>query len=110
VNRLPINRRSKYNNVKTVIDGITFASMKEARRYSVLSLLQKTGEISNLRLQVPFKIVVNGILICTYKADFVYNDRDGKQIIEDTKGMRTQVYNLKKKLLHATSQLQITET
>ena len=84
--------------------------MKEARRYSVLSLLQKTGEISNLRLQVPFKIVVNGILICTYKADFVYNDRDGKQIIEDTKGMRTQVYNLKKKLLHATSQLQITET
>lgn len=89
----PEKKRSKYNNVKTEIDGQSFDSKREARRYIVLRAQQLTGEISNLRCQVTYDLGV-----CIYKADFVY-DRDGETIVEDVKGYRTQTYLLKKKLM-----------
>lgn len=60
----------------------------------------KAGLISNLRLQVPYQITVNGMKVCKYVADFVYEDK-GVEIVEDVKGMKTPIYNLKKKLMKA---------
>lgn len=96
----------KYGNKKTVVDGITFDSRKEAVRWSELKLLQRAGEIFDLQRQVPFtlipKQVRDGKVIerpCVYKADFVYKDKDGTEIVEDTKGMRTKEYVIKRKLM-----------
>lgn len=97
---------NKYNARKTKIDGITFDSKREASRYSELKLLEKAGEIKDLKLQVPFELQPkyrrrNGQIVraIKYVADFVYTDtKTDEQVIEDVKGMRTEVYKLKKKL------------
>jgi len=102
-------RRSKYGARKTVVDGIKFDSMAEATRYSVLKIVQASGLISELRLQVPYVITVNGKKICRYVADFVYVE-NGKEVVEDVKGMKTPVYNLKKKLMEAVFGVVILET
>lgn len=102
------NKRPKYNAIKTVVDGITFDSKLEAKRYSDLKLLQRLGEISNLRLQVPYPLSVNGITICKYIADFVYI-KDEIEIVEDAKGVRTKEYILKKKLMLAINSITIFE-
>ena len=63
---------TKYRAIKTVVDGITFDSKKEAKRYSELKMMEKAGIIATLRLQPEFKCMVNGKKVCTYKADFEY--------------------------------------
>lgn len=94
---------TKYHNIKTTIDGITFDSMLEAQRWCELRLLERAGEIKNLQRQVVFELQPsyrkNGKTIrpINYIADFVYEE-DGGLIVEDTKGFRTQEYMLKKKL------------
>ena len=90
----------KYNAKKTVLDGITFASRKEGKRYQELRLLERAGEIQDLRLQVPYELIPKqkGERACTYYADFVYME-DGKQIVEDTKGVKTPLYVVKRKLM-----------
>lgn len=98
---------SKYNSRKTTVDGITFDSKKEARRYLVLKKMEQDGEIKNLRLQVQFELVPSFEIIIdgkkrkrrpiTYVADFVYY-KGNEKVIEDVKGLRTPVYNIKKKL------------
>lgn len=93
-------KRSKYGAKKTVVDGITFDSQAEATRYGVLKIVQASGLIRDLRLQVPYQITVNGKKVCRYVADFVYIESD-KEVVEDVKGMKTPVYNLKKKLMEA---------
>ncbi len=97
---------NKYRNKGITIDGITFQSKREATRYSELKLLQRAGEIFDLQRQVPFtlipKQVRDGKTIerpCVYKADFVYKDKDGTEIVEDAKGMRTKEYVIKRKLM-----------
>lgn len=96
-------RRSKYGNVKTKVDGITFDSKAEAKRYSELKMLEKSGVISNLELQPRFEICPrvkwNGKTIAkrSYVADFKYTE-NGIDIVEDVKGMRTSVYILKRSL------------
>ena len=92
--------KSKYGNKKIAVDGIKFDSKREAQRYGALQLMLKAGLISNLRLQVPYQIVINGKKCFKYLADFVYDD-GGKEIIEDVKGFRTPVYRLKKKIVEA---------
>ena len=96
---------SKYKNKKITIDGITFDSRLEATRYCELKLLYQAGEITQLRLQPEFELIPafrkNGISFrkTTYKADFMYLDnRSGKYIVEDTKGFKTDVYKIKRKL------------
>ena len=111
---------SKYHSKKTVVDGITFDSKKEARRWQELKLLEQAGEISDLRRQVPYELIPKQtekvVRYSTktgkrlqdgektleravyYVADMVYT-RDGKTIVEDTKGFRTQEYILKRKLM-----------
>lgn len=92
----------KYGNRKTVIDGITFDSKKEARRYSELKLLEAAGEIAELELQPTFTLTGRNALkyksgrLVKYKADFRYYDiRKQVWIIEDAKGMPTPAYKLK---------------
>ncbi len=102
--------RNKYGAVKTTVDGIKFDSKKEAARYRVLVLCEKAGSISNLSLQPKFDLMVNGTKIGFYKADFKYNLLDGKEVIEDVKGMKTPIYNLKKKMIKAIYGFDIFET
>lgn len=102
----------KYRNKKTCIDGFTFDSRKEARRYTELKSLQMAGEISMLELQVRFPLEVNGQKICDYVADFVYME-NGMQVVEDVKSEATSklpIYRIKKKLMRAIHDIDIVET
>ena len=112
-------KRNKYGSKKVVRDGMTFDSVKEYRRYCELALLEKAGQITGLKLQVPFelipaqyetverygkkgqrlqdgkKCIEKAVL---YKADFVYTENN-KTIVEDTKGFKTKDYIIKRKLM-----------
>jgi hypothetical protein len=96
---------SKYNAKKTEVDGIIFASRKEADYYKELKLRQKAGEIKEIVLQPKFCLLEKfrdkvGVLHrpIYYIADFEVLDANGATLIIDTKGMQTQVYKIKKKL------------
>lgn len=99
---------NKYRNQPCVVDGLPFASKREANRYGELKLLQIAGQISDLRRQVPFELVVNGVLVCKYVADAVYVER-GEQVVEDAKGIRTRDYRIKCKLMKACHGIDIRE-
>ena len=96
-------RTGKYHAKKTTVDGIVFDSRKEADRYLVLKGMEEDGTIEDLRRQVRYELVsafdVDGkhYRPVFYVADFVYVE-DGKEVVEDVKGMRTDVYRLKSKL------------
>ena len=97
---------NKYHSKKVTIDGITFDSKKEANRYCELKILEKDGEISHLERQVKFELIPaqkrEGKVVeraCNYMADFVYRNKDGELIVEDTKGFRTPDYIIKRKLM-----------
>lgn len=97
--------KSKYHAKKSEVDGITFDSQKEAHRYRELKLLERAGEIFSLELQTPYELQPsfkhNGktIRAIKYVADFTYKDKDGKIHIEDTKGVKTKEYLIKKKMM-----------
>ncbi len=94
---------NKYHNTPITIDNIKFQSKKEGNRYQELKLLERAGEISDLRLQVKyelqpsFKIDGKTIKAINYIADFVYEEK-GKIIVEDVKGIFTNIYKLKAKM------------
>lgn len=123
--RIPGN---KYQNHKVEIDGHSFDSKKEARRYKELKLLEDAGDISNLQMQVKYVLIPpqrepdtigkrggvhKGRLIereCDYFADFVYTDnKTGQTVVEDTKGMRTTEYVIKRKLMLYNHGIRISE-
>ena len=109
---------SKYHSKKVSIQGEVFDSKKEARRFLELQMLEKAGKISGLQRQKKFVLVpaqyepettgprggrIKGKLLereVAYYADFVYFDEEEKDfVIEDTKGVRTKDYIIKRKLL-----------
>lgn len=119
---------NKYGNKKVVIDGEVFDSQKEAKRYTQLLNLQRAGEITNLKTQVPYELIppyyeeintgeyykrgdkkgapkTKRVLIehgVKYVADFVYVNKDGKEVVEDTKSKATkkkESYIIKRKLM-----------
>ncbi len=105
---------SKYRAIKTVYDGITFDSKKEAMRYQGLKTLLKAEIIKDLKLQERFDIIINGIKICFYKCDFSYTIvKTGERIVEDIKGYKQgaayKMFRLKKKLVEASFGIEITE-
>ena len=109
--------RSKYHAKKTTVDGITFDSAREAKRWQELKLLERAGAIRDLRRQVRYELIpafdVDGkhYRPATYIADFVYTDaKTGKEIVEDVKGVRTPIYRLKAKLFAAKYGVSILET
>jgi hypothetical protein len=108
----------KYGNAKSEVNGEIFDSRKEARRYIELQWLLQAGTITDLQRQVRFELIPAqrepdtigprggrkpGKLIekeVAYIADFVYTDTDtGRRIVEDTKGVRTKEYIIKRKLM-----------
>lgn len=107
---------NKYRAKKTWAYGLQFDSKKEAKRYQELKLLEAAGKIEDLKTQVKFRLLpaqrepdtvgpkggkIKGRVIereVAYIADFVYTE-NGKMIVEDTKGMRTPEYVIKRKLL-----------
>lgn len=96
---------NKYRSKKVSFNGYVFDSGKEMLRYQELMLLEKYGKISNLVLQPRFTLQEsfkkNGKTYrkIEYIADFAYLDNETmKLVIEDTKGFKTEVYKLKKKL------------
>lgn len=99
-------KQNKYHNKKPVVNGEKFDSGREANRYSELLLLQRAHVISDLRRQVEYVLIPsqkdeNGKTIenaCRYYADFVYV-KDGKTVVEDAKGFKTQEYVIKRKLM-----------
>ena len=120
--------RSKYGNKKAKHGGMIFDSRRERNRYIILSALQRAGEISDLRMQVTYELLpaiyemeekqlktkVKKVQRCAqravhYIADFVYKDKEGNEVVEDTKGMRTKEYLLKKKMMRALLGIQIKE-
>nr|UVX79193.1 MAG: Protein of unknown function (DUF1064) [Bacteriophage sp.] len=107
--------RSKYHAKKTVVDGITFDSKREADRYLVLKGMEEDGSIEDLRRQVRYELVpafdVDGKhhRAVYYVADFVYRE-DGHEVIEDVKGVVTDVYRLKRKLVAYRYGMNIRET
>jgi hypothetical protein len=115
------NKNNKYSNQKVTIDGETFDSKREAKRYCELKLLLKAKEIRDLKMQVKYLLIPaqyetyerygkkgqrlkDGQRLlekeCAYIADFVYHDaHTGELIVEDTKGMKTKDYIIKRKLM-----------
>ncbi len=105
-------KKRKYRNVPTLRDGILFDSKAEADRWSDLKLLEMAGEISDLKRQVLYKFYVNGMLICGYRCDFRYRDREGKWVVEDVKSVetrRSRTYRIKFKLMKALYKIKIKE-
>lgn len=122
-------RRSKYGNKKAKANGRVFDSRTERSRYYTLQVLEKAGEISDLRMQVPFEIIpavyekvekqlktkVKIVDRCVqrathYIADFVYTDKDGNMVVEDVKGsssILTPEFRLKMKLMRYVHGIQI---
>lgn len=100
--------RRKYRNRPCEVDGLRFDSRREAARWLVLKAWEAAGEITALRRQCPVRVVVNGVAVCVYVADFAYR-RDGRQVVEDAKGYRTAVYKLKKRLVRAACGIEIRE-
>ena len=102
-------KESKYHAERVVTSGIKFDSKLEAKRYNELMMLQKAGEIENLRLQQQFTLqegfkTCEGELIrpVRYIADFTYYDKDGNYIIEDVKSEKTRQlveYRIKKRIM-----------
>lgn len=105
----------KYHSIKTVINGERFDSKKEAARWQELLLLQRAGKISRLNRQVTYELIpsqyIDGKCVersVKYVADFVYKE-NGNLVVEDTKGMKTPEYIIKRKLMLSVYGIRILE-
>lgn len=100
-------RSKKYGNRTVRTDAGKFDSVREAHRWYELQLMENAGEITDLKRQVPFELIPNQLgedgmvreRKLVYIADFTYTDKDGKFVVEDSKGFKTDTYRIKKKLL-----------
>lgn len=104
----PTKRHNKYNAKPTVVDGVSFHSEGEAKRWMELQWLAKAGEITDLERQRRFELSVNGIVLGSYIADFCYR-RGGAFVVEDFKGVATPLYRWKRKHMAAQYGIQIEE-
>ena len=108
-------KNNKYKNKPTLVDGIRFSSAKEAARYAVLKLLERGKVISDLQLQVSFELAPSVIVAgrkrppLRYICDFTYFEA-GKLVVEDVKGVLTDVYIIKRHLLKCVHNIDILET
>ena len=109
-------KSSKFNNVKSEIDGHTFDSNKEAEFYGSLKIKKNAGLIKDFSMQVQYDILVNNIHIAYYYLDFKIENNDGSFEYIDIKGkdkksnkfIKTGVFALKKRLVEAIYQIKIT--
>lgn len=107
------DRRSKYGNLKTEYNGYVYMSKKEANYAQELDFLMKAknpkDRVVSFERQVPFQIIMNGVKIAKYLCDFKVLYADGHTEIIDVKGVRTNTYTLKKKLVEAQYGIKIIE-
>lgn len=107
--------RPKYGNTKTTVAGLVFDSKWEAQHWQQLQLRAAAGEIRNLQRQQRIPIVINGLKVCTFIADFTYEERtlgEWRRVVADCKSEPTRTersYRLKKKLLHAVNGIDVLE-
>lgn len=101
---------NKYGAVKTEIDGYTFASKAEAKRYEELKLQLRRELISELTVHPVFPLNVNGVYIGRFTPDFSYNNSEG-MVVEDVKSYptRTEAYSLRKRVFQACYGIKLTE-
>jgi len=99
-------RGQKYGNTKVTDGGNKFDSKAEHKRWQYLALLERAGEIRELRMQVPFVLIPaqvapdgKKVRPTVYVADLVYRDKDGELVVEDPKGMSTPEWRIKRKLM-----------
>jgi hypothetical protein len=109
-------KRPKYRNVKVFVAGKKFDSKREHKRFTELQILEKAGQISNLQTQVKFELLPKQKKpsggterAVNYIADFVYTLPDGKDVVEDSKGVRTPDYVIKRKLMLQVHGIEIQE-
>lgn len=98
-------KRSKFGNIKKVVDNIQFDSSAEARRYIELKAMQSAGQIANLELQPNYVLLEKftdatgrKYRALTYTADFRYLDGGGHTVAEDVKGYPTEAFKIRWKL------------
>jgi len=109
-------KSSKFNNVKSEIDGHTFDSNKEAEFYGSLKIKKNAGLIKDFKIQVQYDILVNNVHIAYYYLDFQIENNDGSFEYIDIKGkdkksnkfIKTGVFALKKRLVEAIYHIKIT--
>ena len=99
-------KKNKYNAKKAELEGIVFDSYKEMSKYAELRVLQKMGQVKSIELQPEFQLQEGYIgpdgkkvRPIIYRADFLVTYADGQQVVIDTKGFKTPVYAMKKKML-----------
>ncbi len=102
-------RGNKYGAKRTIVDGITFDSKREAEVYGQLKLLERAGKIYGLALQRKFELVVNGEIIGNYKCDFAFIDveQDGRLRVIDVKGVVTRDFKRVRKIIKAAYSIEI---
>jgi hypothetical protein len=103
---------TKYGAQKVTIDGMTFDSRAEHKRYEQLRLMALAGAIRNLQVHMRYPIDVADIRICVYVSDFDYDVVEGaglRHVVEDVKGVRTPAYKLKRALMKAVYGIEIVE-
>lgn len=109
---------NKFGAIKTTVDGIKFDSLREARRWAELRLLEKAGEIRDLKRQVviplegrdgPLKTRTGRAMRLTI--DFVYEDRrlNWATVYEDSKGAVTRDYEVRRAVAAAMG-IEVVET
>ena len=115
----PAPKKNKFGARKKEVDGVTFDSTKEAKRYQALKLMEQAGQIRDLRTQVEYLLIpkqkkpAGGLeRAASYSADFVYLDSDGNQVVEDVKSEPTRKkadYILRRKLMLMVHGIEIRE-
>lgn len=103
--------RAKYGNRRVNTEDGWFDSQRELRRWGELKLLEKAGELYNLRRQVRYELIpkATGLRAINYVADFCYQ-QGGKTVVEDSKGYRNPLYLLKRRLMLWRHGIEILET
>lgn len=92
----------KYRNVPVEVDGIRFDSKRESIRWHVLRLLEKSGDVKDLKRQVRYPLHVDGRKIGSWVADFDYVDVTTSELVsEDVKGVQTPLFKWKRKHFEA---------
>lgn len=99
---------NKYNAKRVLLDGICSDSKTEANYYAALKLRERANEVTDIELQRWYDLIVNGVLVARYRADFVFFDRIccARRIV-DTKGVVTRDFRMKQKLMKACHGLEI---
>jgi hypothetical protein len=113
---IEVEKEQKYNAEPVVVAGVRYASTREYNRYQELFMKQKAGLIRGLKRQVTFRFVHNGVPCGKYVADATYYEpgpvprKAWDLVAEDSKGVRTPLYQRSKKMMRAFYGIEIRET